>query len=148
MVLQHAVALLPSTSIIEDVGVISRLTRSCQLYFVVAQRCIAAFILFLYHGFQHAMVSLAFSCIFQFVSCLIQPTYSILSMLVVIPWGCTDLSAELGTLIILVGLSRFHLQHGPVCFSYFFITKYRFLCSGASSKCWRLWAHERPKCSR
>ena len=29
MVLQHAVALLPSTSIIEDVGVISRLTRSC-----------------------------------------------------------------------------------------------------------------------
>ena len=74
-VLQHAIALLPSISITEDVGVISRLTRSCQLCFVVARRCIAALIVLLYHGFQHGMVSIAFSRTFQFVSCLIQQSY-------------------------------------------------------------------------
>ena len=90
---QHAVALHPSISIIEDVGVISRLTRSCRVDFAVAPHCIAALVLFLYHGFQHAMVSFTFSRIFQFVSCLVQPSYSIVSMLVVIPWSCLDFSA-------------------------------------------------------
>ena len=93
MIYQHAVALHSLISIIEDVGIISRLTRSCRVDFVVAPHCIAPLLLFLYHGFQHVIISLAFSRIFQFVSCLIQPSYSIVSMLVVIPWSCLDFSA-------------------------------------------------------